>query len=83
MTAFEIFVIVALKGALVVILAKFGFWPDWEKLDREKREEKLLLRAYKQWRKDAGPEAAAKLSVALHDFTDSAGNRRPVQNRTR
>lgn len=69
MTTGEIFVIVALKGAVVVVLAKLGWWPDWEERARQRQDEKRLLRAYRQWRKDAGPEAAANARVTLERFT--------------
>jgi hypothetical protein len=68
-TTGEIFLIVALKSALVVVLHKLGFWPDWEQRAKDRADEKLVLRAYKQWRKDAGPEAAAKLRVTLERAT--------------
>lgn len=47
----------AIKGALVVWLSKIGAWPDWDKLAAEKREEKEVLRAYKEWRKNGGAQA--------------------------
>ena len=68
-TAFEIFMIVALKGAVVAVLHKLGWWPDWEVRDREVREEKALLLAYKKWRRDAGPDAAAELRKVCEQFT--------------
>lgn len=82
-TAFEIFLIVFLKGLVVAVLAKFGWWPDWEKVDREKREEKALLRAYKQWRRDAGPDRAADLRTLCEDFTKATDKRRSIRNRAR
>ena len=80
-TGMTIFIAVALKGALVVILRKFGWWPDWEVRDREVREEKALLRAYKKWRKDAGPEAAAELRVACDRFTGGSDSFWPIKKR--
>ena len=82
-TAFEIFLIVFLKGVVVAVLAKFGWWPDWEKVDREKREEKALLRAYNKWRRDAGPDRAADLRALCEDFTKAADNRGAISDRTR
>lgn len=72
-----------LVGALRVFLRERGWWFDWEKIDREKQQEKTLLRAYKKWRKDAGPEAAADLSVTLDRFADGASDSRTVENSTR
>lgn len=72
-----------LAGVLRVFLAKRGWWPDWEDLDRRDREEKSLLRAYRKWRKDAGPEAAADLGVTLDRFADSPRDGGAVEDRTR
>lgn len=69
-----------LAGMLRVFLRKRGWWPDWEEVGQRKREEKSLLRAYKKWRKDAGPEAAAELRVTLDRFTDAPQNVRPVED---
>lgn len=69
MTALEIFLVVFLKGALVALLIKFGKWPDWEENARIREDEKALLRAYKKWRKDAGPGPAAQLRVVCDEFT--------------
>lgn len=79
MAAGEIFLIVALKGALVVLLGRFGWWPDWEQRARDRAEEKLVLRAYKEWRENAGPEAAAQARVVLDRFARRPENFRPVQ----
>ena len=79
MTLGEIVLIVALKGAVVVALARLGWWPDWEQRARDREDEKLVLRAYHQWRKDAGPEAAAKLRLALQSLASRPKNFRPVQ----
>lgn len=76
-----IFLAVAIKGALVVVLQRYGLWPDWEVKDREVREEKALLRAYKKWRKDAGPEAAADLRLACERFTGPPKGFWPLKKR--
>ena len=68
-----------LKGSLVAFLQSKGWWPDWEQRARDRADEKLVLRAYKKWRKDAGPEAAAKLSSTLKVVTDLPRGRRTVQ----
>lgn len=72
-----------IAGALRAFLASKGWWPDWEKLDLEKQQERKLLRAYKKWRKDAGPEAAAQLGVALDRFTDRPSDSGAVEESTR
>lgn len=79
MTLSEIVLIVALKGAVVAVLAKLGWWPDWEQRARNREDEKLVLRAYKQWRNDAGPEAAAKLRTTLERLTRRPKNLRPIK----
>lgn len=65
MTTGEIFVAVALKGALFAILHKLGWLPDPIEYNTMKRQERLMLKSYKRWRKEAGPEAAAKLHATL------------------
>lgn len=65
MTAGTIFTIAFLKGVIVTVLVKKGWWPDWEARARRRTEHKLVLRAYEQWRERAGPEAAADLSRRL------------------
>lgn len=59
MTMLTLGIALAIKGALVVWLSKIGAWPDWDKLAAEKREEKEVLRAYKEWRKNGGAKAGA------------------------
>lgn len=62
----------ALAGALRVFLRNKGWWPDWEDLDQRDREEKVLLTAYRQWRKnrrthspaDRTPEASVHYGAA-------------------
>ena len=72
-----------LAGALRAWLQSKGWWFDWEKIDREKQEEKLVLRAYKEWRKNARPAEAADVSARLQRFTNRASNGRSIGNRTR
>lgn len=69
MTISQIALVLFLKGAVVATFAKLGWWPDWVQRAKDREDEKLVVRAYKQWRKDAGPEAAAKLRVALESRT--------------
>ncbi len=79
MTLGEIVLIVALKGAVVAAFARLGWWPDWEQRARDRADEKLVLRAYKQWRNDAGPEATAKLRTSLETLSGRPKNVRPVK----
>ncbi len=59
MTAFEIGLVVAIKGALVVILTKYGWWPDWEARALKREEHKRVLRAYEEWCERTGTRPAA------------------------
>lgn len=51
MTFWTIAVVVALKGALIALLKKFGWWPDWEERARQREEEKRVLVAYREWKR--------------------------------
>jgi sugar phosphate isomerase/epimerase len=82
-TTGEIFLIVALKGAVVVVLAKLGWWPDWEARAKRREEDKKVLRAYHEWREHAGPEAAAKVGVALEALPKRSRNRWSIKKRPR
>jgi hypothetical protein len=64
-TAFQIFLVVALKGALLVFLRKKGWWPDWEARARQREEEKRVLIAYREWRKNARSTPAADPRIPL------------------
>lgn len=70
MTALTIFVALLLKGALVVWLSKRGLWPDWEALAAEKAEEKQVLLAYKEWRKNGGPKPRASTTSSTATVND-------------
>jgi hypothetical protein len=59
MTAFQIFLVVALKGALVVFLTWKGWWPDWEARARKREEHKRVLLAYEKWCERTGTRPAA------------------------
>lgn len=48
MTTLEIGLIVALKGAVVVVLTKIGKWPDWEMRALRREEHKRVIRAYEE-----------------------------------
>ena len=64
-TTATIFVALMIKGALVVFLRKRGWWPDWVARAHQREEEKLVLAAYRKWRRDAGPDRAADMSLLL------------------
>lgn len=63
MSLTTIAVAVFLKGVLVAVLAKYGKWPDYEAQAKaraqEKREEKLVLEAYRDWRQGPGSKYTA------------------------
>jgi hypothetical protein len=58
-SAFTIFLIVAVKGTVVVVLTKLGWWPDWEARARRREEHKRVLVAYEQWCERTGTRPAA------------------------
>jgi hypothetical protein len=70
MTLGEIALVVFVKGAIVSLFGYLGWYPNWEERAIKREQEKSVLRAYKQWRDDAGPEAAAKLRAVLDARTD-------------
>ena len=59
MTTGEIILVVALKSAFVAILAKLGFWPDWEKRALRREEHKRVIKAYEEWCEKTGNRPAA------------------------
>jgi hypothetical protein len=59
MTALEIGLIVAIKGGLVVVLTKLGWWPDWEKRALKREEHKRVVKAYEAWCEQTGQRPAA------------------------
>ena len=73
---------IALAGVLREILKRKGWWFDWEKLDEEDREKKLVWRAYKQWRDDAGPAKAADVRARLESLADSSSKSRSIDDGT-
>lgn len=54
MTALEIGLAVAIKGAVVVFLVKKGWWPDWEKRAYKREESQRVFQAYEDWCDKAG-----------------------------
>lgn len=75
-----IFVSCFLKAALFGWLQHKGWMLTPEERAKRRVEEKKLLLAYREWRKDAGPEAAAELSTTLERFTQRARSRRAIKN---
>lgn len=64
-TALAIFVGCAIAGVLRVVAYRKGWIRTPEQVAKDTQEEKEVLLAYKEWRKDAGPEASADLSRRL------------------
>lgn len=81
-TGLAIFLAAALKGGLLVLLKKKGWWPDWEQHAREREEDERVLRAYKEWRKGSGSGPAADPRVSDSSLADSDGSIRTIQKRT-
>lgn len=69
MTAGEIFIAVALKGALLTFLQMKGWLPSPEEYGKRKQQERLMLKSYRLWRKQAGPDAAEALHATLEART--------------
>lgn len=63
MTFTEIFIAVALKGAIVTGLSYFNLWPDWEARARKREEHKRVLLAYEEWCERTGTRPAADPAV--------------------
>lgn len=59
MTTGEIFLAVAFKAVVVGVLAKLGFWPDWEKKALRREEHKRVIKAYEAWCEQTGQRPAA------------------------
>lgn len=59
MTALEIGLIVAIKGTIITVLVKKGWWPDWEKRALKREEHKRVLRAYEEWCERTGTRPSA------------------------
>lgn len=72
-TALLVFVVVSLKGVLLSVAYRKGWIRSPEKVRADHAEKKAVLRAYKQWRERAGPEASAHLRAKL--LARSSGSR--------
>lgn len=59
MTFSTIALVVFLKGVLVTLLVKFGKFKSHE----QRREERQVLLAYREWRKHSGPRPAADAGI--------------------
>jgi hypothetical protein len=59
MTAWEIGLIALFKGAIVTVMVKKGWWPDWEKRALRREEHKRVVRAYEEWCEQTGQRPAA------------------------
>jgi hypothetical protein len=79
MTTGEIFLIVLIKGALVALLVKKGWWPDWEARALKREEHKRVLAAYEEWRERTGSQGAAHPRVVNEPLTRSRYRVRPAR----
>lgn len=59
MTVLGIGLIIAIKGAIVTVLVKKGWWPNWEKRALKREEHKRVLRLYEEWCERTGTRPAA------------------------
>lgn len=60
MTASTIALVCFLKAVLVTVLVKFGKWKTHE----QRREERQVLLAYREWRRGRSPEDPAVARIA-------------------
>lgn len=79
MTALEIGLIVAIKGALITVLVKKGWWPNWEKRALKREEHKRVLLAYEEWCERTGARPAADPRVIDNARAKTPKNIRPVR----
>lgn len=63
MTVLWIGLIVALKGGLVTVMVKKGWWPDWKKRALRREEHRRVLRLYEEWCERTGTRPAADPGV--------------------
>jgi len=63
-TALAIFLAAALKGVIMVVLHKKGWW-SYEAALQKRLEHKRVLAAYDEWRKDRGPHAPSDTTLDL------------------
>lgn len=79
MTFGEIFMVVALKGAIVTGLSYFNLWPDWEARARKREEHKRVLLAYEEWCERTGTRPAADPGVIGKPLSNTKRKIRPVK----
>jgi hypothetical protein len=77
-TAFEIFLIVALKGTLVAVFTKLGWWPDWEARARKREEHKRVLVAYEKWCERTGTRPAADVATGSPTASPNSRTRKQI-----
>lgn len=65
MTALTIFLACAIKGVLLAIGYKRGWFRTPQQVADDVQGERAVLLAYREWRKNAGPEATADLTRRL------------------
>jgi len=80
MTAFQILLAVTLKGLLVALLVKKGWWPDWPKYYRRKDEHRRVIAAYEAWCDKTGVRPADDPNFALlsSETRPSSGPEKPA-----
>lgn len=49
-----IFLATFIKGALVTVMVKKGWWPDWEERAYKREESKRVFQAYERWCEQSG-----------------------------
>lgn len=62
--------VVFLKGVLFALLHKLGWFAKLEARAVQADEERLVLRAYREWRKNGGPGPAQPVRVARKGFAN-------------
>lgn len=79
MTVLGIGLIVAIKGVIVTVMVKNGWWPDWEKRALKREEHKRVLRLYEEWCERTGTRPAADARVIDKLIADANGKVGPIR----
>ena len=66
-TALTIFVVCLVKGVLLSVAYNRGWIRSPEQVGKDRMEEKAVLRAYREWRKNAGSAPSADPRI-VHDL---------------
>lgn len=66
MTLTTIALVCLIKGVVVAVLMKYGRWKTHE----QRREERLVLLAYREWRKGAGARYTAKARIPTDSLAE-------------